>query len=248
MNKEFSITKLYMGICVLVFLIMMPFGHSSMLTLIRFGAKTNFQIVDLKLWYLFTPMFLHASLSHLLMNMLALYYLGEFIEHLLGRTRYICFILLTGMFSTIGSFILSNTISLGASGVIFGFFAVHAFLYIEDRARYEHVFGRNIIGLLVLNLITTFLIPNIDIGGHLFGLLSGFCILYFFEPYVRVRPAKKLIALLVLLLILGGGLVKGISYKNSLDYFQMKYYYYSQTNPEKAEEVEQDFQKYLGGS
>ncbi len=88
-----------------------------------------------KLWTFLTSMFLHANLTHLLVNMLSLFFIGTFVEKLIGKKRYIAlyfggglvagvfFVALAGLFgnSDWGMRIFGSpmTYAVGASGAIF---------------------------------------------------------------------------------------------------------------------------------
>ncbi len=94
------------------------------------------------IWQFVTYMFLHANLSHIFFNMLALFFFGTQTERILGSYEFLCFYLVVGTFSGIASFIFYiifgsiNTVLLGASGAVFGvlfaFAALrpHAMIYI----------------------------------------------------------------------------------------------------------------------
>lgn len=82
MNKRITPGAMgYIIINVVVFVAMFLRDPSlSSQTMIDFGAKTNFQIADGKLWYLMTPMFLHGSILHLFFNSMAIYFFGPYVE------------------------------------------------------------------------------------------------------------------------------------------------------------------------
>ena len=123
-------------------------------------------------WYrLVTSGFVHAGLLHLAMNLLLLYRLGETLEPALGRVRFSILYfasLLTGSF---GALLLSpNAFTVGASGAVYGLLGA---LAVGLRSRGVSVWQSGIGSLLVVNLLITFLVPGISIGGHLGGLVGG---------------------------------------------------------------------------
>ncbi len=64
----------------------------------RFGYfSTDLAFRGLQLWRFFGFQFLHASLLHLLFNMVVLYFFGSLVEQHLGRKRYLAFYLLCGL-------------------------------------------------------------------------------------------------------------------------------------------------------
>ena len=122
-------------------------------------------------WRLVTAGFVHAGLLHLALNMALLYRLGEVLESALGRVRFATvyfFALLTGSF---GALLLSpNVFTVGASGAVYGLLGA---LAVGLRQRGASVWQSGIGSLLVVNLLFTFLVPGISVGGHLGGLAGG---------------------------------------------------------------------------
>lgn len=121
-------------------------------------------------WRLITAAFLQASILHLAFNMLALWWLGPPVELALGRLRYLLLYLASGLAGSAGALMLTpDAVTVGASGAIFGLLG--AGLVLERRTT-----GRltgNYLTLIVLNLVFTFAVPNISIGGHIGGLVAG---------------------------------------------------------------------------
>ncbi|MDT0303943.1 rhomboid family intramembrane serine protease [Streptomonospora wellingtoniae] len=121
-------------------------------------------------WYrLVTSAFLHGGLMHLLFNGLALYIVGQQVETALGHARYTALWVLSAVGGSVLSLLLvPESWSVGASGAIFGLFG--AVFVIGRRLRLDIRF---IVGLLVVNLLITFLVPNIAWAGHIGGLAIG---------------------------------------------------------------------------
>ncbi len=141
------------------------------------GAKVNSLILyDAQWWRLITAMFLHAGIVHLLFNMYALYILGNQLESILGKEKFILVYFISGIVSSLASFILSANMSVGASGAIFGLLGVLLiFAYIKkDELGFK--FFKNIITVVLLNLVIGFSISNIDNAGHIGGLACGIII------------------------------------------------------------------------
>ncbi len=115
--------------------------------------------------------FLHSGAIHLGLNMLALYFLGALLERAIGAWRFagIFFVSLLG--GSLGALILSpNDLTVGASGAVFGLMAA-AFFEARDRGRSD--VASQIGFFVVINLVFTFSVPNISVGGHLGGLVAG---------------------------------------------------------------------------
>jgi membrane associated rhomboid family serine protease len=122
-------------------------------------------------WRLITAAFLHYGPFHILLNMLALWWFGSALEQRLGSGRFLAIYLVSGLAGSAGALILDPTTpTVGASGAIFG--VLGAGLVMEQFQR-DYVFGGSALGVIVLNLVFTFSIANISIGGHIGGLLAG---------------------------------------------------------------------------
>lgn len=119
---------------------------------------------------LITSAFLHAGVLHILFNMFALAQIGPVLEQALGRARYLSLYLLSALGGSVAAFLFAptNQPSVGASGAIFGLFG--AYYVVVRRLGGE---TGPIVLLLVVNLVITFTVPNIDYRAHLGGLVTG---------------------------------------------------------------------------
>lgn len=119
---------------------------------------------------LITAAFLHAGLIHLALNMAALVVLGPPLEKLLGRLRFLTLYVLSALGGSVTAYLLAapNTLSVGASGAIFGLFGAH---YVAAR-RLGGDAGPVLV-MLAINLALTFALPFIDWRAHLGGLVTG---------------------------------------------------------------------------
>jgi membrane associated rhomboid family serine protease len=121
-------------------------------------------------WRVLTAAFLHYGPFHLLLNMLALYWFGSALEQRIGSGRFLAIYIVSGLAGSAGALIAAPTEpTVGASGAIFGILG--AGLVLEQQR--DYVFGGSALGVIVINLIFTFSIPNISIGGHIGGLIGG---------------------------------------------------------------------------
>lgn len=123
-------------------------------------------------WYrLITAGFLHYGLLHVAFNMLILYRLGQLLEPAFGRVRFALVYVAALLGGSLGALALSpRSLTAGASGAVFGLMGAAA---IALRRRGVNVLQTSIGSLLVINVILTFAIPGISIGGHLGGLAAG---------------------------------------------------------------------------
>ena len=99
-NRKPYLTYIFLGLQCLVFLAMTFLGGSeNSYLLLLFGAKENSLIaLHQEYWRLFTPIFIHIGFVHLLMNSLVLYYLGSFVEKIIGSWRFALLYILAGAY------------------------------------------------------------------------------------------------------------------------------------------------------
>lgn len=154
-------------------------------------AKINEFILQGQLWRLITPILLHGSVLHILMNMYALFIIGPVIERSYGKSRFLALYLLAGVFGNVLSFLFTNEPSLGASTSIFGLIAAQAIYVYRNRV----FFGRaaqpmliNIAIIIFINLAIGF-IPGIDYWGHLGGLVGGLIFAWLAGPVYQAVEA-----------------------------------------------------------
>lgn len=168
------VTKALIGVIVFVFLVNLAQGSSLNRIsgpLFEKGALYIQGGLDQGEWWrLITAAFLHGSLIHLGMNMFVLWIVGAPVEQAIGRGRFLALYFVSGLAGSAGALVFSpNAITVGASGAIFGILG--AALVLESQRSY--VLGGQALGLIVINLVLTFAIPNISVGGHLGGLAGG---------------------------------------------------------------------------
>jgi membrane associated rhomboid family serine protease len=121
-------------------------------------------------WRPFTAMFLHASLIHIGLNMVFLYWIGTPVERTVGHLRFLLIYLVSGLCGSAAVLVLDpNAVTVGASGAIFGILGA-ALVYERQRT---FVLGGSALSIIVLNLILSFTVSGISIGGHVGGLIGG---------------------------------------------------------------------------
>lgn len=192
---------------VLVFLAMtLDGGSTNVNVLITFGAKLNALIQQGQWWRLITPVFLHIGFTHILMNMITLYFVGMQLEAAFGHSRFLAIFLVAGVAGNVASFCFSDSLSAGASTAIFGLFG--AFLMLGESFWQNQVIqqlARTFLAFVVMNIAFDLFTPGIDLAGHIGGLVGGFLVAYTVGvPRIgKVSTVKRVIATVVLI----GGLV-----------------------------------------
>jgi membrane associated rhomboid family serine protease len=140
-------------------------------------------------WRLVTGGFLHAGFLHIGFNMYLLYVLGRLLEPALGSVRFGLLYFAALLAGSAGALILTpDSYTVGASGAVFGLMGA---TFLEMRARGMDpmaggVFG-SIGGLIIINLVFSFALSGISIGGHIGGLIGGGLVALAFQGADRVR-------------------------------------------------------------
>ncbi|MGH3031342.1 MAG: rhomboid family intramembrane serine protease [Gaiellaceae bacterium] len=157
-------------------------------------------VADGEWWRLLTAAFLHANPIHILFNMLMLWWFGRALEGLLGRGRFLGLYLVSALAGSAGALLLSpEARTLGASGAVFGILG--AGLVLERRN--IPVFGGAALGIVLLNVIFTFAISNVSIGGHFGGLVGGALAVLALAGFGRGHPAYRRIDLITVASLVG---------------------------------------------
>ncbi|MGW3262928.1 rhomboid family intramembrane serine protease [Streptomyces sp. NPDC001056] len=164
-------TKVLIGVNIALFLMQQAVGDSFTVRFAMIGQYPGVQgVADGQFYRLLTAMFLHGGITHLLFNMLSLWWIGGPLEAALGRARYLSLYFVSGLAGSALTYAVApHTLSLGASGAIFGLFGATGVLM--RRLNYNM---RPLFALLVINLIITFT-PGFNIAweAHVGGLVAG---------------------------------------------------------------------------
>jgi membrane associated rhomboid family serine protease len=151
---------------------------------------------------LFTYMFVHANLNHLLMNMLTLFFIGPTVERTLGSYRFFVLFYLSGILGGLGWSLLAPTGSacLGASGAVMGVLGAFGALYPNSKLLLWFVLPVKtwmlVIGLAIWELSE--MIGDQKVGGianaaHLIGGIAGFFYAFSLKhPHLLERLKSKL--------------------------------------------------------
>lgn len=130
---------------------------------------------------LFTSMFVHFSITHIMSNMIILVALGARIENLIGKMGMLVSYILTGLVSSVASLINNmenyTIYSAGASGAIFGLMGIMIMFAIFNKGRINDMSLWNLVVLSVLTILNGYVSgENIDNAAHIGGLAAGLII------------------------------------------------------------------------
>lgn len=135
------------------------------------GTDFSIGVAQGEAYRIVTSGFLHDGFIHIGFNMYALWILGPQLERLLDRSRFIVLYAASLIGGATGVMLMNpDSFTVGASGAVFGLFGAVA---VVQRASGISIWSSGIGQILGLNLLLTFAIPRISIGGHLGGLIAG---------------------------------------------------------------------------
>jgi membrane associated rhomboid family serine protease len=137
-------------------------------------------------WRMLSAAFLHYGPFHLGINMYSLFFAGTLLEQVIGRWRFALLYLGSGIAGSAGAIWWSpNQVTVGASGAIFGILGA---LFVLERRRHIST-GGQVAGLIVLNLVFTFVLSSfISVGGHVGGLIGGVVLMWLLLQSRRSAP------------------------------------------------------------
>ena len=178
--KQPIITHVIMVVCIFLYLFLVLFEGNSIMdisidSLVEFGGNVGVYTKSGEYFRLFTALFLHANLIHLICNMYSLYVVGPQVESFYGKVKYFVIFLMSGISGCILSLAFSadNIVSVGASGAIFGILGAICYFGYHYRVYLGNVLKSQIIPIIVLNLMIGFMVSGIDNFAHIGGLIGG---------------------------------------------------------------------------
>ncbi|MGX7106636.1 rhomboid family intramembrane serine protease [Hutsoniella sourekii] len=207
MKSKTYITHLLLVINLAVYVFMLfKFGTTeNSLVLMKMGANFAPLVwIEGEWWRLISAAFIHIGITHLLMNMISLYFIGQDLEKIIGPWRFFILYIVSAIGGNLFSLVLSSgAVSAGASTAIFGMFAAYIGLakmnshleFLQARATSYSV-------LILINFINGFLSPGIDNWGHFGGALYGFIVTFVLGSNTREKSTSKVSIFAMLLLVL----------------------------------------------
>lgn len=214
-GPRFSLTMTLVFINVAVFVVLLLlsifysfYNPSVNDAIVSYMALTPTLFVNGYFWTVISSMFVHFSFSHLLVNMISLFFIGMFIEKLIGRKRYLWFYLLSGLvagllfvaLTFIGTgvpygaqiFGTPDLAAVGASGAIFGLAGLLAVILPRLKVLVFFILPMPMwlaMVVLMFGLWALSIALNLPIGNtaHLGGLLVGLA----YGIYLRLKYPHK---------------------------------------------------------
>lgn len=198
--KKPVVTYILIVLNLMVFLYGVLHGNDELINM--FG--NNYELVQNGEFYrLFTCMFVHADILHILFNMIALYSIGPVVERYYGKSKFLLIYLVSGLLGSIfsGVFMTADSISIGASGAIFGLLGSICYFTYYYRATLQGILRGSIMPVIIINLVIGFLSSSIDLSAHIGGLIGGILISMAIGIGDKHRKSDQINGLVVLILM-----------------------------------------------
>lgn len=143
------------------------------------AAYTPYIVQNGEVYRLFTSMFLHFGIEHLVNNMLVLFVLGSRLEQVIGKLRFLFIYLAGGMAGNIFSLILELrnqdfSVSAGASGAVFAVMGAMIYVVIRNKGWLGDLSMRQILVMAAFSLYFGFTSSGVDNAAHIGGMIAGF--------------------------------------------------------------------------
>lgn len=177
--KKIVVTNVLIALNVLVFFVVFALSGANLnvLNLLRYGALNSVLVQNGEFWRLITAGFLHGGIFHLLFNMYSLYIIGTQIENFVGKWKFLAIYFCSMITASLMSCVISpNSVSVGASGAIFGLLGALVYFGYHYRLYLGSVLRNQIIPLILFNLLLGFMVSGIDNAAHIGGLIGGLLI------------------------------------------------------------------------
>ena len=176
-------SKKYMPTYIIIALNMIFYVFTSILSgnivemdyyVIRQYGQYNLFVLNGAYWQLFTSIFVHVSIVHLLGNMFFLLIFGLRAEEFFSLKEYLLIYFLSGLAGNLLTLLFGfDMVSAGASGAIFGVFGACTIYF-------RRAIGQSIMSALVYAFFLLMISsgPSVNIFAHLGGLVVGLLIGY----------------------------------------------------------------------
>lgn len=208
------LTSGIMAVNVAIFLLTVENGVLPLDAKVALGAKVGPLILDLgEVWRLFTANFLHHDALHLGLNMFVLFNVGYVLENTYRTLDYLWLLVFTGVVTMTASLALNDSITVGASGIVFGCMGgivafglrYHRQLPALYRTLLSNAAIPIVLGLLLIGVTSQGVDNGAHVGGLVAGLVTGFFLRprllanarrFWWEPALRALPSLGLLAVM----------------------------------------------------
>lgn len=220
---EISMVHVLIVACVAIFVGMIFSGGNFFFSnelLMRFGARSNFEIVNGQYYRLLQSALIHSGATHLIANMISMKVVGDIVEAVFGKINFVLIAFFSAVFGNIASFAFSSgSISVGASGIVFGLMGAHLAMFVTNREKYKQYIGLDLLIFLGINTVIGIWDPTIDEFAHMGGLIGGFVTSMILIKFSKTKLLSyALVVILMVVLSVSSFSLGRNHYMNSGDY------------------------------
>lgn len=183
LKKELSkepVTAVLLLLNIIIFLVTdFAGGTDNTIHMLECGAAYPPFILENGEYYrLFTCMFLHFGIEHLANNMLVLFVLGQRLEPVVGKIRFLLIYFLGGIGGNLISLVFdikggNYAVSAGASGAVFAVMGAMIWVVIRNRGRLQDISTRQMLVMAAFSLYFGFASSGVDNAAHVGGMICG---------------------------------------------------------------------------
>ena len=180
--KKEPVTVFLILVNALVFLVVeFTGGSEDTLHMLQCGAAYTPSILDGEYFRIFTCMFLHFGIEHLLNNMLVLFVLGSRLERVIGKIKFLIIYIVGGLLGNVISVLvelksMDFAVSAGASGAVFAVMGAMIYIVIRNKGWLGDLSARQILVMAFFSLYYGFTSTGVDNTAHVAGLVCGIMI------------------------------------------------------------------------
>jgi len=202
-NKVQWITLVNTLIIAVNIIIYLAVHHTSLFgkteEILHKGALSWYHVKEKGEYYrIFTSMFLHSDFEHLINNMLVLFFVGDKLEQIVGKVKYLIIYFVTGIIAgifSIGYNMLKGeqVYSIGASGAIFGIVGAMVYILLVNKGRLQNISSRQILLFTLFSLYGGIVNTNIDNVAHIGGFIGGIilALLFYRKPIKQNNQGRQ---------------------------------------------------------
>ncbi|WP_088040815.1 rhomboid family intramembrane serine protease [Bacillus sp. EAC] len=186
--KRYPVISIMVGICTILMILTAFSGGYSTANILKLGGYQHDLVNQGEYWRLFTYAFMHGSYAHFFMNMTFMIILGRPLERALGSFRLLVAYLVSALFTGIVMYFTysSNIVSSGSSGVGYAYLGIYLYIILFRKNLLLTDDRKFILTFLAIGLISSFIIPNSSLIGHIAGMGIGF----FITPLLLNKKSK----------------------------------------------------------
>lgn len=170
---------LIIGLNVVVYIILEYLGNTEdTIHMLNYGAAYTPWILDGEWYRLFTSMFLHFGFEHLLNNMILLLFMGDMVEELVGKWKYLIIYLGGGIAGNIVSLLWDikigeNCVSAGASGAVYAVLGGFLIILLKNKGKIKDITASRVFIVIILTVYNGLQSTGIDNAAHIGGVIGG---------------------------------------------------------------------------